>query len=97
MSDSSNRRDFLKATAAAGGVAVAGGLAAGAYAGGAETIKVGLIGCGGRGKGAVKDLLSAEERINKDAPKVEIVAVADVFKDRAQGAAKTFANDKSDD
>jgi predicted dehydrogenase len=96
MSDS-NRRDFLKATAAAGGIAVASNLAAGAYAAGGDTIKVGLIGCGGRGKGAVKDILRAEQRINKDAPKVEIVAVADVFKDRAEGAAKTFANENSQD
>ena len=93
----SNRRDFLKTSAAVGGVAVAGNLAAGAFAAGNDTIKVGLIGCGGRGKGAVKDILNAEERINKDAPKLEIVAVADVFKDRAQNAVKTFSNPKSDD
>ena len=87
----SNRRDFLKTSAAVGGVAVAGTLAAGAFAAGNDTIKVGLIGCGGRGKGAVRDILNAEERINKDAPKLEIVAVADVFKDRAQNAVKTFS------
>ena len=43
----STRRDFLKTSAAAG---VAAGLStAGAFAAGDETIKVGLIGCGGRG------------------------------------------------
>ena len=93
----SNRRDFLKTTAAVGGVAVAGNLAVGAYAAGNETVKVGLIGCGGRGRGAVRDILEAEGKINGNAPKLEIVAVADVFKNRAEDAAKTFANEKSKD
>jgi predicted dehydrogenase len=93
----SNRRDFLKTTAAVGGVALAGNLATGAYAGGGDTIKVGLIGCGGRGKGAVKDILNAEEKINGNSPKLEIVAVADAWKDRAEAAAKTFSNEKSKD
>ena len=91
----SDRRDFLKATAAAGAV-VAAALPAGAFAGGGGTIKVGLIGCGGRGSGAVKNILEAEEKINGNAPKVEIVAVADAFKDRAESAAKRFANPKSE-
>ncbi len=93
----SNRRDFLKTTAVMGGVAVANTLAAGAFAAGNETIRVGLIGCGGRGKGAVKDILRAEAKINGSNPKLEIVAVADVFKDRAENAAQTFANSKSED
>src|SRR5204862_257131 len=94
MSESSNRRDFLKTTAAVGGVAVAGNLAVGAYAAGNETIKVGLIGCGGRGRGAIENILEAERRLNKDAPKVEIVAVADAFKSQAERAARDFADPK---
>lgn len=93
----SNRRDFLKTSAAVGGVALAGTFAAGAYAGGNDTIKVGLIGCGGRGRGAIRDILNAEEKINGDNPKVEIVAVGDVFKNKAQDAAKAFSNPKSKD
>ncbi len=92
----SNRRDFLKATAAAGGVAVANNFAS-AFAGGGDTIKVGLIGCGGRGMGAVKEILIAEETINGSAGKVEIVAVADVFKNKSENAVKTFTNEKSKD
>lgn len=92
----SNRRDFLKASAAAGGVAVANGLSAGAFAGGGDTIKVGLIGCGGRGKGAIFDILTAESKINGNAPKLEIVAVADAFQNQADNAVKTFTNAKSD-
>ncbi len=60
----SDRRDFLKTTAVVGGVAAVGNLAVGAFAGGGDTIKVGLVGCGGRGLGAVKDILNAEEKIN---------------------------------
>ena len=93
----SNRRDFLKTSAAVGGVAVAGNLAAGAFAAGNDTIKVGLIGCGGRGRGAIRDILNAEEKINGASPKVEIVAVADVFKSQAEGAVKAFSNPKSAD
>ncbi|HEY1187544.1 MAG TPA: Gfo/Idh/MocA family oxidoreductase [Gemmata sp.] len=92
----SNRRDFLKATAAAGGVAVANGLSAGAFAGANDVIKVGLVGCGGRGMGAVLDILRAEQKINGNAPKLEIVAVADAFKNQATNAVKTLTNEKSD-
>jgi predicted dehydrogenase len=84
----STRRDFLKASAAAG---VAAGLStAGAFAAGNETIKVGLIGCGGRGRGAVENILDAEKRINGPSPKLEIVAVGDVFKSEAEGAVRAF-------
>jgi myo-inositol 2-dehydrogenase/D-chiro-inositol 1-dehydrogenase len=87
----SNRRDFLKATAAAGVAATVS--TAGAFAAGNETIKVGLVGCGGRGTGAVRDILDAESRINGAAPKVEIVAVGDVFKNKAEGAVRAFKSE----
>ena len=91
----SNRRDFLKTTAAVGAVVAS---SASLYAaGGGDTIKVGLIGCGGRGRGAVRDILNAEKKINGDNPKVEIVAVADAFEDRAKDAVKAFTNAKSQD
>src|SRR5207248_2669177 len=93
MSSPSDRRDFLKATAAVAGTAVAANFA-GAHAAGADIIKVGLIGCGSRGRGAVKNILEAEAVINPRSPKLEIVAVADVFKDRAEAAARDFANPK---
>ena len=56
---STDRWDFLKASAAAAGTAVTANLA-GAFAAGNDSIKVGLIGCGGRGTGAVHDMLEAE-------------------------------------
>ncbi len=77
--DTSNRRDFLKASAVATGTALTANLAqAKFFAGGDETIKVGLIGCGGRGTGAAFDCLNADKG-------VQIVAIGDVFEDRLQG------------
>ena len=94
MSSANNRREFLKASAIAGAAVSASG--AGLFAAGNDgVIKVGLIGCGGRGTGAVRDILEAEKRINGANPKVEIVAVGDVFKNKAEGAAKTFKTGKN--
>jgi predicted dehydrogenase len=87
------RRDFLKASAAAGVVTTTS--LAGAFAAGNDTIKVGLIGAGGRGTGAVRNILEAEQVINGAAGKVEITAVGDVFRDRAEGAARTFKTSRS--
>ena len=61
MSDAKkpSRRDFLKGTtAAAAGMALAGGLnfARTAHAAGSDELKIALIGCGGRGTGAVNGL-----------------------------------------
>ncbi len=80
-SNSGDRRDFLKASAAAAGVATMAGYA-GAFAAGNENLKVGIIGCGGRGNGAIRNILEAD-------PKVEIVAFGDVFDGQAK---KSFDN-----
>jgi predicted dehydrogenase len=86
---SKNRRDFLKTSAIAGAAVAASG--AGLFAaGGNDTIKVGLIGCGDRGTGAVRNMLHGEAKINGDNPKVEIVAVGDAFKHKAEGAVRAF-------
>src|SRR5262245_46498060 len=87
---SADRRDFLKATAVAAGAVTAAGLAPTAFAAGNDVIKVGLIGCGGRGTGAVRNIHDAEAKINGDTPKVEIVAVGDVFKSKAKHAVDVF-------
>lgn len=81
---SSSRRQFLATgTAAVAGAAVATtvspGLAQGAYAGGSDLLKVGLIGCGGRGTGAASQALKADSG-------VELVAMADAFEDRLQSS-----------
>ena len=59
---STTRRDFLKtATTAALGTAIAPGTSAlrRLSVGGSDAIRIGLIGCGGRGTGAVDDALSS--------------------------------------
>jgi len=50
-----------------------------AYAAGFERVRVGVIGCGGRGSGAVMNCLEADDG-------VEIVAIADAFQDRLDGS-----------
>lgn len=71
-----SRREFVKSSAAA--VAV-GTLATPilAHAGGSDRIKVGLIGCGGRGTGAAVQALRAD-------PGVVLWSMGDVFKDRLE-------------
>ncbi|GAB5441431.1 MAG: Gfo/Idh/MocA family oxidoreductase [Fuerstiella sp.] len=81
---SSSRRQFLATgTAAVAGAAVATTvspeLAQGAYAGGSDLLKVGLIGCGGRGTGAASQALKADSG-------VELVAMADAFEDRLKSS-----------
>lgn len=71
-----NRRDFVKASAVLG----AASLVPSAFATGIrrkvdETIRVGVIGCGGRGTGAAVNALAAH-------PMVNIIALADLFEDR---------------
>jgi predicted dehydrogenase len=80
QSGASNRRDFLKTSSlAAVGAGVLGSLGSlpGAHAAGDDTIKVGLIGCGGRGTGAAGQALSTKGN-------VKLVAMADAFVDRLQ-------------
>jgi predicted dehydrogenase len=76
------RREFCKTAAAASVAAVLPGNL-GVFARGSDTIKVGLIGCGGRGTGAATDCLNAD-------PGVEIVAMGDLVPDRLETALKTL-------
>jgi myo-inositol 2-dehydrogenase / D-chiro-inositol 1-dehydrogenase len=80
------RRQFLKTTAqAAAGLSLAGGLtvAQSAYAAGNDTIKLALIGCGGRGSGAADQALSTSGQ-------VELVAMADTFETRLENSLKAL-------
>ncbi|RMG24763.1 MAG: gfo/Idh/MocA family oxidoreductase [Armatimonadetes bacterium] len=72
------RRDFLATTAAVGATFVAPGFLRASQ--GRSTIRVGLIGCGGRGTGAVMDAVGTGED-------VVLYAMADVFEDRLAGSA----------
>ncbi len=82
--DGSSRRDFLKVSGAALlasnaleriARAAAPRLAPGAFARGDDTLKIALVGCGGRGGGAAAQALST-------AGNVKLVALADAFQDR---------------
>ena len=74
---STSRREFLKNT---GRIAATSAFMAAAvprmYAGQSNTIKVALIGCGGRGTGAASDALSVN-----NGP-IKLVAMGDVFENR---------------
>jgi myo-inositol 2-dehydrogenase/D-chiro-inositol 1-dehydrogenase len=77
---SASRRDFLKTATVTAGAAVAAQLSLpSVHAAGGDQIKVGLIGCGGRGSGAAEDVL-------RSAKGVTIHALGDVFKFRVDGA-----------
>lgn len=78
----SSRRDFLKtsSTAAMASAATLNFIArSSAYAQNSDTIRVGLVGCGGRGTGAANQALTADEN-------VKLTAVADVFPDKVDRA-----------
>ena len=78
-----SRRDFLRTgSAAAVGAAAVSVLSVerSAWAAGSDEIKVGLIGCGGRGSGAASQALSTSQQ------GVKLYAMADAFKDRLDGA-----------
>ena len=64
--------------------ALAGGIARSAHAAGDETIRVALIGCGGRGTGAATQALSTSGP-------VKLVAMADAFPDRLQSSLKNIS------
>lgn len=91
----SSRRTFLRqATAAAVGTTIASRFESlpGAYAAGSDEIKVGLIGCGGRGSGAALNCVAS-------APGVKLIAMADAFQDRLDSSRKnltTRGGDKVD-
>lgn len=94
--DNFTRRSFLKTAAFATGFAAVAGNRLSAETSGTETtsgtlnanvagsdvIKIGLVGAGGRGTGAVMDCI-------KSSPGVELVAIGDAFMDRTEeGLAK---------
>src|SRR4051794_14716982 len=84
-----SRRQFLQASGAAlaGATLAAAPGNAGVHVGGDDVIKVGLIGCGGRGTGAATQALNAD-------PHVKLVAMGDVFPDRLAASLKQLKNDK---
>lgn len=76
-----SRRHFLRAASLIGTVAITGlkNWAEARFEPNSDTLKLGLIGCGGRGTGAVIDAFQAD-------PNTMLVAVGDVFEERCSSA-----------
>jgi predicted dehydrogenase len=86
---STSRRNFLKTTGLiTASTALIGAGAPKIHAASDNTIRIGLVGCGGRGRGAAIQALRADDL-------TELVAVGDAFQDRAQGYVAALANDAS--
>lgn len=60
-----------------------------AYAGGSDRIRVGVVGCGGRGTGAANNALTAD-------PAVEIYAMGDFFRDRLETSRQSLVGQAKD-
>lgn len=76
-----NRRSFLGNTTLAGASLIASSaFAVNTPASGAKKLKVALVGCGGRGAGAMADFIAAGKILGLES---EITAVGDAFKDQA--------------
>ncbi len=84
-----SRRQFMKTSASlavAGGAMATGTLASATpvHAAGSDLLRVGLIGCGGRGTGAAGQALLADKN-------VKLTAMADAFEDRLSGSLKALS------
>ena len=80
-----SRRAFIKTSAAVGAATLLTNSFQ-AYAQGSDKIRVGLIGCGGRGTGAgIIDCATSSKG-------VELVAIGDLFQDRVQAAPENIKN-----
>jgi predicted dehydrogenase len=88
MNPNSSRRSFLKSAAAASAISASGSLSALRAAvpthSGGDKLKVGLVGCGGRGSGAAAQALAAD-------PDNVLWAMGDAFADRLEGSHKELA------
>ncbi len=94
MKKNPNRREFMKTSALlTGGLLAPSFLIPGAYAAPQNTLKLALIGCGGRGTGAVFQAFDTGHPI-------KLVAMADAFGDRLEGSYKPiiekYGKDKVD-
>jgi len=91
MTQDWTRRDFVKAGAVIGAGAMAPSAMASRLMGSQDdTIKVGIIGCGGRGTGAAANAIMAH-------PSVRLIAMADLFEDRLKGSHNWIVNDEDHD
>ena len=103
--DGPSRREFIETVGLIGAAGAVGAMVAGCSGGVGEryadypwppllekapdgpVLKAGLVGCGGRGTGAALDFLSA-------GPNLEIVSLADCFRDRLDSCRETLREEK---
>ncbi len=81
-SEPTSRREFLKTTSTlTAGTVLLGGLsiARNSHAAGDDTLRIGLVGCGGRCSGAALDALNADKN-------VKLVSLGDLFADRIESS-----------
>ena len=86
-----SRRAFLKTSATVAAAATLGGLdiARTAHADGADTLRVGMIGCGGRNAGAAVQALRADKG-------ARLTAMCDIFMDRVRAKRSEIRNQQPD-
>jgi len=87
-----SRRNFMKTTAA-GTAAILAGKSVIFAASAKRKLKIALIGCGGRGNGALDNCMEAATHIN--GLELELVATADWFKQKAESTGKRYQLDAS--
>lgn len=87
----SSRRDFLKTSALVGGALAAPSILSGNLRAQSadSTLKVGLVGCGGRGSGAASQALKADKN-------VVLVAMGDAFEDQLQNSLQSLQKNHPD-
>ena len=85
MKNLNSRRDFIKTSAlVTGGMLAPSFLVPGAYAASDNHLKLAVIGCGGRGTGAVFQAFETGHPI-------QLVAMADAFQDRLDNSYKAIS------
>src|SRR5579884_2032719 len=81
--EKASRREFLTGAGATAALLATGNYA---FAQGSDVIKVGLVGCGGRGSGAAHDALTAD-------PGAHLVAMGDVLQSQIDGSLRGLKAD----
>ena len=86
-----SRREFVKNSAIIAGGTIAMPLLSRAnyFSGADDAIKIAIVGCGGRGTGAITQALSTKQN-------VKLVAMADAFRDRLDDCYKELMKDEGD-
>src|SRR4051812_39744165 len=89
--NTTSRRNFIKSSALLGGALAAPAILPSRLfaAENSETLKIGLIGCGGRGTGAAGNALRADNN-------VVLTAMADVFENQIENSLKSLQRDNPD-